>query len=365
MEYIITIVSTQQSRVLIPKGGDTVDLSDRKERILATVVETYIASGEPVGSKFLCASAGFAVSSATLRNEMAVLTELGFLEQPHTSAGRIPSQKGFRYYLDHLMGQYEPSPVDIFGIRNRMDFNEGDTQKLLATAAGTLAELTGCAAIITTPFASGSRIRRTDLVPLGGKNVMMVLSVSNGMLKSRICRCETDVSYEMLELFYKLAGSGFIQRSPDEITTALMQTVAASLGDRAFEMAPMLAAFADAAKEAAETEVLAAGLSNLLRFREFDGKAGALQELLRNSKRAVRLLRTQADGKVRVLLGTENRYPELSNAAVVCSGYSVDGRESGMLGIVGPMRMDYAGIIPLVRYTASLVGAMLDENMHN
>lgn len=341
------------------------ELSERKERILATIAETYIATGEPVGSKFLCMRAGFGVSSATIRNEMAALTELGFLEQPHTSAGRIPSQKGFRYYVDHLMGQYDPSPVDIFRIRSRMDFNEGDTQRVLATAANTLAELTGCAAVITTPFAAGSRIMRTDLVPLGGKNVMMVLSVSNGMLKSRICRCESDVSYEMLDLFYKIAGSGFVQRSPDEITTALVQTVAASLGDKAFEMAPMLAAFADAAKEAASTDVLTAGLSNLLRFRDFEGRAGALQDLLRNRSSAVRLLTTQSDGNVHIHLGTENRCRELVNASVVCAGYSVDGRETGVLGIVGPMRMDYAGVIPLVRYTAALVGAMLDENMHN
>ncbi len=341
------------------------ELSERKERILATVAEAYIASGEPVGSKFLCVSAGFRVSSATIRNEMAALTELGYLEQPHTSAGRVPSQKGFRYYIDHLMGRYDPSPVDIFRIRSRMDFNEGDTQKLLASAVNILADLTGCAAVITTPFATGSKIKRTDLVPLGGRNVMMVLSVSNGMLKSRICRCESEVSYEMLDLFYKIAASGFADRSPDEITTALIQTVAASLGDRALEMAPMLVAFADAAKEAAETDVITAGLSNLLRFRDFESRAGALQELLRNNVHAERLLGTNSDSEVHVHLGTENRYRELTNAAVVCAGYSVEGRESGVLGIVGPMRMDYAGVIPLVRYTAALVGAMLDENMHN
>lgn len=347
------------------KGGDTMELSERKERILATVAETYIVTGEPVGSKYLSASAGFRVSSATLRNEMAELSELGYLEQPHTSAGRIPSQKGFRYYVDRLMGQYEPSAVDIFRIRSRMDINEGDPQKLLASAAAVLAELTGCAAVVTTPFAAGSRIRRTDLVPLGGRNVMMVVSISNGTLKSRICRCDREVSYEMLDLFYKIAASGFADRSPDEITTPLVQTVAASLGDKAFEMTPLLTAFADAAKEAAVTHVLTAGLSNLLRYRDFEGRGAALQDFLRNRSNVVRLLRPGTAGQTRVILGTENRCRELVNASVVCAGYGVGERESGMIGIVGPMRMDYSVVVPLVRYVAQLIGAMLDENMSN
>lgn len=339
------------------------ELSERKERILATVAEIYIATGEPVGSKFLCASAGFRVSSATLRNEMAQLTELGYLEQPHTSAGRIPSQRGLRYYIDRLMARYEPSAVDIFKIRSRMDINEGDPQKLLAQAAGTLAELTGCAAVVTTPFSAGSRIRRTDLIPLGGKNVMLVLSVSNGTLKSRICRCNDEVSYEMIDLFYKIAASGFADRAPDDITTALVQTVTASLGDHAFEMAPLLTAFFDAAKEAAVTDVLTAGLSNLLRFPELEGKVGALQELLRNKSNTSKILQANGEDGVRFLIGGENRFRELSNASVICADYSIAGHTAGTLAVVGPLRMDYAAVVPLLRYTAGLVGAMLDENM--
>ena len=338
-------------------------LSDRKERILATVAETYIVTGEPVGSKYLCANAGFQVSSATLRNEMAELSELGFLEQPHTSAGRIPSQKGFRYYVDRLMDVYEPSAVDIFRIRSRIDSNEGDPEKLLAAAASTLAELTGCAAMVTTPIAAGSHIRRTDLVPLGGHNVMMVVSVSNGTLKSRICRCAGEVSYEMLDLFYKIAASGFAERSPEEITTPLVQTIAASLGERAFEMTPLLTAFADAAKEAAVTDVITAGLSNLLRYGDFEDRGAALQEFLRSRANAVRLLRPGAGTQVRVSLGSENRCRELLNGAVVCAGYTIAGREAGSLGIVGPLRMDYSAVVPLVRYVAGLVTALLDENM--
>ena len=344
------------------RGRDTVELSERKGRILATITETYIVTGEPVGSKYLSASAGFRVSSATLRNEMAELSEMGFLEQPHTSAGRIPSQNGFRYYIDRLMGLYEPSSVDIFRIRSRMDSNEGDPQKLLASAASVLAEMTGCAAIVTTPYSAGSHIRRTDLVPLGGRNVMMVVSVSNGTLKSRICRCDNEVSYEMIDLFYKIAASAFADRAPEEITLPLVQTLAASLGDHAFEMAPLLTAFADAAREAAVTDVLTAGLSNILRHRDFEGRGASLQEFLRNRSNAVRLLRAGTDGQVRVILGSENRCRELLNASVVCAGYSAHGREAGMLGIVGPMRMDYAAVVPLVRYIAGLVGAMLDEN---
>ena len=341
------------------------ELNERKKAILRSVVDAYIATGEPVGSKYLTANADFNVSSATLRNEMNALESMGYLEQPHTSAGRIPSQKGFRYYVDHLMGQYEPSAVDIFRIRSRVDSNEGDPQKLLAAAAAVHAELTGCAAVVTTPFAAGSRIRRTDLVPLGGRNVMMVVSISNGTLKSRICRCDREVSYEMLDLFYKIAASGFADRAPDEITTPLVQTIAASLGDRAFEMTPLLTAFADAAKEAAVTDVLSAGLSNLLRHRDFEGRGAALQEFLRNRSNAVRLLRPGTNGQARVLLGTENRCRELMNGSVVCAGYSIAGREAGMIGIVGPMRMDYSAVVPLVRYIAQLIGAMLDENMSN
>ena len=192
------------------------ELSQRKRKLLALVVERYIAAGEPVGSSVLCSA--LAVSSATVRNEMAELSAMGLLDQPHTSAGRMPTQRGLRYYLDNLINPAELSNADRFRIESRFDMTLGDPVKILEQAGRILSSITGCAVAMSTPFDSQATIRRVELVPVGNYTALVVMMISTGVVKSSICKCSSKLDMPTVELFYSLAGSCFIGRRTDEIT---------------------------------------------------------------------------------------------------------------------------------------------------
>ncbi len=158
------------------------ELSERKKQILAAVVEQYIKTGEPVGSKGLISSTGMSVSSATIRNEMSDLAAMGYLEQPHTSAGRIPSQMGYRYYVDHLMKNREIDEINKRIIEAGISSAVGDPERLIARASEVLADLTKCACVSSTPGGDAVIIRKIELVRVGIHSAMLVLLPSNGIL---------------------------------------------------------------------------------------------------------------------------------------------------------------------------------------
>ena len=177
------------------------ELSERKEKILSAIIERFITTGEPVGSKFLVEVLSFPVSSATVRNEMAFLSDMGYLSQPHTSAGRIPSDKGYRYYIDRLLMNFSPSDADMFRILSSIDRTDGDTVGILTQICETLSAVTGLCAVAVTPHSDSSVITGTQVIPLSKKNAMVVVKTSAGVTKSRIARLECDIDYELIELF--------------------------------------------------------------------------------------------------------------------------------------------------------------------
>lgn len=175
------------------------ELSERRQRILAAIVEQFIASGEPVGSKALCNLFELSISSATIRNEMAALAELGLIEQPHTSAGRVPSHLGYRYYVDHLMSCRALGVKQRHALEESMVVHSGDPEQILEQAGELLAEITNCAAVSTTPADESAMIRKVDLLPMGGRTIMLVLVTSNGVVRSRGCRLPEPVTPELIE----------------------------------------------------------------------------------------------------------------------------------------------------------------------
>ncbi|MCL2512559.1 MAG: heat-inducible transcriptional repressor HrcA [Oscillospiraceae bacterium] len=336
------------------------DISERKQKILAMVVEQYITTGEPVGSKSITVLLGNAVSSATVRAEMAELSEMGFLEQPHTSAGRVPSQKGYRYYVDRLMGKYELSSAEQHTLHNRLRTHAGEPEKVLEKAGGILAELTGCAAVSSTPLDEHTSIKRVELVPMGAKTALVVFLTSSGVLKSRVCRCDSEITIEMVELFYNIAAAEFIEKHPSDIHTAGVQTIAASLGDKALAMTPLLVTLSELCAAAAQSELLLEGQSNLLNHKELENSAAELMEFLKQAEPLSRLLSSKRDD-LSILIGKENFFKELENSSMILARYHIGGQNAGSLGIIGPTRIDYARLIPSIRYLSYLVGNLLSE----
>lgn len=335
------------------------ELSPRKEKILAAVVESYIKTGEPVGSKSIMAL--LSVSSATIRNEMAELSALGYLEQPHTSAGRIPTNEGYRYYVDHLMGVRHLDESIKHQIEAGVSVKNASPEAILARASEFLADLTECAAVSTTPSGENATIKRVEFVPVGTRTGMIVLLTSTGMIKSKVCRSDYDLTASVIEKFYNIVKSTFIGMPLDDIDVATLQTLVASMGADALAMIPFVSTLSELASEATKTVVMLGGQSNILRYgSEYGSTAYEILDFLRRGEPVSRLLAEAKDG-VGVTIGGENKFKQLENSSVITAHYTVDGDKSGAIGIIGPTRIDYASLIPSVRYLTDLVGGLLTQ----
>lgn len=337
-------------------------ISERMQKILALIVESYIATGEPVGSKALCTAMGNAVSSATIRNDMALLTDAGLLEQPHTSAGRIPTQAAYRYYVDNLMTAYELGAEDQSRIKIWLQSVSGEPDRLLEKAGEILAESTNCVVVSSSPSDSEAHIKRIEIVPLSNRTAMMVLLTDSGILKSTVVRTDMRITVDVAGVFYNIMQSYFIGKSINDITVSFIQTLVASLGDNAFVMSPFLCAAADLCEAAGTTELHLNGQSNLLNHAEFSQDAVRLMRFIGRTAPLEAMLEAQKK-PFTVAIGSENAYRELKNASTIFSKYSVGGRDSGSIGIIGPTRLDYARLIPSIKYLAGVIGALLSETL--
>ncbi|MBQ6600719.1 MAG: heat-inducible transcription repressor HrcA [Clostridia bacterium] len=340
------------------------ELGKRKEMILSAIVEQYIKSGEPIGSKFLMDALPISVSSATIRNEMSELHEMGLLEQPHTSAGRIPSQAGYRYYVDNLMNVGELSENERELIKNELERSMGSPDKLLEKAGEMLAKLTGCAAIATTPTDEGAVIKHIEIMPVGTRIAMIVMMTSSGIIKNGICKVETELTKDMVQCFYDIVNECFIGRPVSDVGTVMIQTLVASLGSNALAMSPLFVVLADIANQALQAEIRLEGEQNLLHHREFGNNAFEMMQFFDEKDKLERAL-SSSKNPLEVIIGKENMYRQLENSSMIISRYSIKGHDGGVIGIIGPTRLNYAKLIPSIEYLTDLVSKMLTDTFED
>ncbi len=335
-------------------------MSDRKKKILAAIVEQYIKTGEPIGSKSLLEYQPMPLSSATIRNEMAELASMGYLDQPHTSAGRVPSHKGYRYYVDNLMGSTELDEKMRKHIESAVSEKSGDAESLLSRAGEVLADLTNCAAVSTTSVGESAVIKRIEMVPMGTRTVMLVLLTSTGIIKSKICRADSEITASLGESFYNIISAALVGRPLCDINLAKMQTLAASVGSDAFAMLSLLAGVTELAHDAAQVDVRLDGQSNLLNYSELEQNAYELMEFLRKGEPLGNIVNLNKND-IDILIGKENRYKQLERSSVIMARYSINEQDGGTIGLIGPTRIDYAKLIPSVKYLTDLVGRILTK----
>ncbi len=336
-------------------------MTERKRKILAAVVENYVRTGDPVGSKTLMGELDFSVSSATIRNDMADLSAMGYLEQPHTSAGRVPTNLGYRYYIDNLMRGFELDEDEGRLIAKSVSSGRGDTEQLLEKAGEVLARLTNCAAITTMPKGERATVRRAEIVPVGQRTAMIILLTSSGTIKSKACRSDFPITATTLDRFYNVCAENFLNKPLESISTAMLQTMVASLGENALEMSSFCVALADLANDALHTDVLLEGQANLFNHRELTADIVDLMEFLRRGDPIAKIVDTDKS-RVDVKIGTENEYRQLKNSSVIVSHYDINGNRSGALGLIGPTRLDYARLIAYIKFVTGIVGSVLSEN---
>ena len=329
------------------------ELGARKLKILQAVIEAYIQTGEPVGSKALCELLDVSVSSATIRNEMASLSELGLLEQPHTSAGRIPTQFGYRLYINELMRPKPLSDEEMRYIDGYLSEYADDPDLLLEKAAEMLAEMTKYAAISTTPTNRDATIQRIQLVQTGPHTAMLVLTTSTGAVKSKLFRTNYLLNSDILRMFSNVLNEKMGSVHLLNVTPDFIKSTAFSIGELSLMMAPVFVALGQACREVLKTNVLLEyEVDSVKRLLHFLEQRGELAKLVGAQKE-----------KLGVLIGGESNQPEMIDTSVVLVWYSMGRQTRGTLGVIGPTRMDYPKIVSNLQYLAQSVGGMLSEIM--
>ncbi len=336
-------------------------LSERKQRILTLMIEQYIRTGEPVGSKALAELLDNAVSSATIRNDMAELSALGYLEQPHTSAGRIPTAVAFRLYIDQLMAREPLAEENRRMIDDRLEHASHDPDRLIENAAQALAEVTGCAAVGTTPSEQGTTIRQLDVLRASPRAAALILMTASGLVRNRVCRFERAVSNDLLEQAAALLQQQFCGEPLIDVTLPRIQSLMGAFGEHALLLAPLLTGLLELAQETVEADVLLTGHLNLLRHPDYAPDRVRLLLQFLSQRELLSDMLTACSGGLQVVLGSEVHRPELDGSSIIVTRYRIGERSNGAIGIIGPQRMDYAAAIPRIEYFAQSLGRLLRE----
>lgn len=337
------------------------ELTERQKRILAEIIHYYCETGEPVGSKNLKDAMGLNISSATIRNEMSELAELGFLEQPHTSSGRIPSGQGYRFYVDVLMRRRELDQQEKQALDRMIPRQVSHPDQLLDSVAQALANLTSCAALSTTPADDNAAVKTVQVIPTGSHCAIIVLLTTSGLMRSCYCRTTALLTPELIERFMSVVRAEVVARPLSSFQPASLQTIAAGLDDHSLALAPMLSALFDLLRDAGETELKLQGEANLLSHREFGSER--VQELLRlfGQPHPIIMMLEKGPFPVNIMIGEETKVPALSDSSMVVARYSFGGKHKGQIGIIGPQRIPYERIVPRLEYLAQSLGQLFAQ----
>ena len=319
------------------------ELTDRKRQILKVVVEDYVRTAEPVGSKAIAAEMGGSVSSATIRNELSDLTEMGYLEQPHTSAGRMPSPKGYRLYVNELMEAQRLSLAETEKINQSLQLKMEELDRLLAQAGRAVSALVRYPAYVSASRKTELTVRRFELLAVDERNCILVMMTSDSKVKSQLLRMQLKVDPADLPAAANLLNSHFTNTDPGGMSRHLM-SVADQVSPQLFLLLSQAVGFAaDALEEAGRREIVTAGASRLLKLPEFRDadKAHELMSFLADSKEE---LPQPLHREMEILIGPENVTEVLRDTSVVVASYDIGDDMRGLIGVVGPTRMDYAAV---------------------
>ena len=341
-------------------------LSDRKKRILRAIVETYIATAEPVGSKAVAELAGLDVSTATIRNEMADLTEMGYLEQPHTSAGRIPSAAGYRLYVNELMDRQQLTMQETQRINDALNLKMEELDRVIDRAGKVLSQISDYPVFTMAAAKEHITVKRFDLLMVEENAFIAVVMTDNSVVKNKLIHIPGQLSDPQLQMLSAVLNSSFVGLVRDEMAQALdkMETHTAP---GAFELIALVVEFAmEVLAEQGQQKFRTAGITHLLEHPEYRSldKAKPLMAYLSEEGEAPRLPATLGTGKnMNILIGPENVNDALKDTSVVMASYDIGDNMRGVIGVVGPTRMDYAKVTARLSYFADSLTRMFGKEL--
>lgn len=341
-------------------------LNERAQHLLRVMIERYIQDGQPVSSRALSRDSGLALSPATIRNVMADLEDLGFVCAPHTSAGRVPTQKGYRCFVDTLLSVKPLGKAEVRRLRAQLGVNDSSSKELVSSASGILSGLTRLAGLVTVPKVRYSSLRRIEFLGLSDNRVLSILVVNEKEVQNRILALDHKVDQDALDRAANYLNDQFAGRTVSEVRDELVNAMqntrehmnqamldAITMGNQAF-----------AEEKTPPKGLVFAGETNLMDFAELSDvdHLRRLFEAFAEQRGILGLLdqSLDADG-VQIFIGDESGYDLLDECSIVTAPYTIDDDVVGVLGVIGPTRMAYSRVIPIVDITAKLLSSALNS----
>lgn len=340
------------------------ELTERQKLILTLVVHEYVRTAQPVGSQSLVDQYGLTMSSATVRNEMAVLTECGYLRQPHTSAGRVPSEEGYRYFVSHLVRQTDLPQNTQRTISHQFYQTRNDVEQWMRLAASVLAHQSRGASLVTSPHPEQARIKHIELISTRGQQVLMVLVLMGGEIHQQILSLPEPVSQEQLSQVAGRLTQMTQGKSPDSL-----HALTPRLDPLEKDVIDVVVREISQSDSLVAGEVYLDGLTNVLSEPEFADSVQARRGLRLLEERSLledllaRTIMADSGNGVQVLIGGEGTWDDLSQCSIVLARYGSPGLATGTLGVLGPMRMPYGRTISTVRFVAGLLSDLVSETL--
>ncbi len=339
-------------------------LTERKKQILKAIVDAHIQGGGPVGSKYILQNQQLGCSSATIRNEMAELEEMGYLEQPHASAGRIPSELGYRFYVDTLIEHYVMTTNEIAQINHLLRAKMGELDQILVAASNLASNLTNYTGIAVKPRVSSVTVSKFETIFLDAHHYILIAVTSSNTVKSRHIHPASAVTQESVALLADVLNANVRGLMADRITLPIIMEMETQMGADAGLVGAAIKEIYNLLAELDEGEMKVSGINRLLQYPEYSD-VGQLQELLGTLEKKddiLDLVSQSNGGDINVLIGSESRVKVMNNSALVFKPIVKDGRTLGAIGVIGPLRMDYAKVLATLEGLSGNITDMMNMN---
>ena len=340
------------------------ELSERKRLILNAIIEAHIEGGEPVGSKFLVQNKQIACSSATIRNEMAELAELGYLEQPHTSAGRVPSELGYRFYVDQLARSYAVTTHEIDEINRLLKVKMTEIDQILSMASKVASVLTNYTGIAVKQKSAQISIKRFEGFVADDFNFVLVMMTSAGTIKTKYVKVGTGISPGVVTLLTSVLNAHISGLTADDINLPIIMRLEQEMGSDAPLIGPIIKCIYEVLHELDSGELKYSGVDRLLQYPEYSDtdRLRALIGSLESKDEIMSLMSEGTDDGINVILGSESPVRVMNNSAMVFKPIMKDGKKIGAVGVIGPLRMDYAKVLSTIAGITGRLADMIDDN---
>ncbi|MCL2405256.1 MAG: heat-inducible transcriptional repressor HrcA [Defluviitaleaceae bacterium] len=325
-------------------------LSDRQLRILEAIINDYIHTAEPIGSRTIAKKYGMGISSATIRNEMSDLEDMGFITQPHTSSGRVPSEKGYRFYVDSMMPRKALTSDESLLLQRMILNNISQVEYMMKETANALARLTRYPAIVSEPYLKKAKIKHVQMIPVDEKTIFIVMVTDTKSVKSQHLTLPTAPEYDELTRLTGILNHHLSGKSIQEIDRPLIDKLLIAFVNQAHILMPILGAIVALIQDEDDMRVFTSGVKNILAFPEFSDirKAEAIFQALEERDALIAIVGQPQTEGIQIIIGEENSLELLKDCSVIKANYTIDNQSTGCIALIGPTRMDYGHAVSVL-----------------